>query len=75
MIAILSAVTQVDQVFVMTKGGPSNSTNLLLFYIYQQSVEHYDVGRASAATLLTLAALMGLTALSFRSLARREGGP
>jgi len=74
-IAILSAVTQVDQVFVMTKGGPSNSTNLLLFYIYQQAVEHYDVGRASAATLLTLAALMGLTALSFRSLARREGGP
>ena len=74
-IALLQAVTQVDQVFVMTKGGPSNSTSLLLFYIYQQAVEHYDVGRASAATLVTLAALMGLTALSFRSLAQREGGP
>jgi sn-glycerol 3-phosphate transport system permease protein len=74
-IALLQAVTQVDQVFVMTKGGPSNSTSLLLFYIYQQAVEHYDVGRASAATLVTLAALMGLTALSFRSLAKREGGP
>ena len=74
-IAVLQAVTQVDQVFVMTKGGPSNATNLLLFYIYQQAVEHYDIGRASAATLVTLAALMGLTALSFRSLAKREGGP
>jgi sn-glycerol 3-phosphate transport system permease protein len=74
-IAVLAAVTQVDHVFVMTKGGPSNATNLLLFYIYEQAVEHYDVGRASAATLLTLAALMGLTALSFRSLAKREGGP
>jgi sn-glycerol 3-phosphate transport system permease protein len=73
-IATLNAVTQVDHVFVMTKGGPSNSTNLVLFYIYQQAVEHYDIGKASAATLLTLAALMGLTALSFRTMANREGG-
>ena len=74
-IAGLNAVTQVDHVFVMTKGGPANSTNLVLFYIYEHSVEHYDVGKASAATLLSLAALMGLTALSFRTLAAREGGP
>jgi sn-glycerol 3-phosphate transport system permease protein len=73
-IALLQAVTQVDHVFVMTKGGPSNATNLVLFYVYQQAVEHYDVGKASAATLLSLAVLMGLTALSFRSLASREGG-
>jgi sn-glycerol 3-phosphate transport system permease protein len=72
-IAVLQAVTQVDHVFVMTKGGPSNATNLLLFYIYEQAVEHYDIGKASAATLLTLAALMALTAVSFRSLAGREG--
>ncbi|MEY9121615.1 sn-glycerol 3-phosphate transport system permease protein [Bradyrhizobium yuanmingense] len=74
-IATLNAVTQVDHVFVMTQGGPSNSTNLVLFYIYQQAVEHYDIGKASAATLLTLAALMALTALSFRTMANREGGP
>ena len=74
-IAILQAVTQVDHVFVMTKGGPANATNLVLFYIYQEAVEHYDVGKASAATLLSLAMLMALTALSFRSLASREGGP
>jgi len=74
-IATLNAVTQVDHVFVLTQGGPSNSTNLVLFYIYQQAVEHFDVGRASAATLLTLAALMALTALSFRTMAKREGGP
>jgi len=74
-IAILNAVTQVDHVFVMTQGGPSNATSLVLFYIYEQAVEHYDVGKASAATLLSLTVLMGLTALSFRSLASREGGP
>ncbi|WFU44762.1 sugar ABC transporter permease [Bradyrhizobium sp. CB82] len=74
-IAGLNAVTQVDHVFVMTKGGPSNATNLVLFYIYERAVEHYDVGKASAATLLSLGVLMGLTALSFRTIANREGGP
>ena len=74
-IATLNAVTQVDHVFVMTQGGPSNATSLLLFYIYEQAVEHYDVGKASAATLLSLGVLMALTALSFRTLASREGGP
>jgi len=73
-IAVLQSVTQVDHVFVMTKGGPANATNLVLFYIYQEAVEHYDVGKASAATLLSLGVLIGLTALSFRSLASREGG-
>ena len=51
-IALLKVVTQVDHVIVLTKGGPSNSTNLLLFYIYQPALENYDIGKASAATLL-----------------------
>ena len=47
-IGLLNVVTQVDHVFVLTKGGPSDSTNLLLFYVYQEAVESYDrqgVGR------------------------------
>lgn len=73
-IALLNIVTQVDHVFVLTKGGPSEATNLLLFYIYQQAVESYDVGRASAATLLSLAALLGITLLSLGTLERAFGG-
>src|SRR5262249_49555160 len=37
-IALINVVTQVDHVFVLTKGGPADSTNLLLFYVYQQAV-------------------------------------
>ena len=73
-IALLNAVTQVDQVFILTKGGPSNATNLLLFYIYEQATEHYDIGKASAATLISLVALMVLTATSLRSMKRAYGG-
>jgi sn-glycerol 3-phosphate transport system permease protein len=75
-IALLNVVTQVDHVFVLTKGGPSGSTNLLLFYIYEQAVERYDAGKAAAATVITLALLLALSATTLRPMERslaREG--
>ncbi|HEY5796516.1 MAG TPA: sugar ABC transporter permease, partial [Bosea sp. (in: a-proteobacteria)] len=72
-IGLLNVVTQVDHVFVLTKGGPSDSTNLLLFYVYQQAVENYDAGRAAAATLVMLALLLAVTASSLRTLERSFG--
>ena len=73
-IALLNVVTQVDHVFVLTKGGPSDSTNLLLFYVYQQAVESYDVGKASAATLVSLAMLIALAVTSLKTLEGAFGG-
>ena len=70
-IAIITAVVQVDHVIVMTKGGPNNATNLLLFYVYQQAHEFYDIGKATAATVVTLAFLLALSALSLRTMERR----
>lgn len=65
-IALLNVVTQVDHIFVLTKGGPSDSTNLLLFYVYQQAVERYDLGKAAAATIVSLIFLIALSTLSLR---------
>lgn len=73
-IALLNIVTQVDHVFVLTKGGPSEATNLVLFYIYQQAVENYDIGRASAATALSLLILFAITFASLGTLERSFGG-
>jgi sn-glycerol 3-phosphate transport system permease protein len=66
-------VTQVDHVFVLTKGGPSDSTNLLLFYVYQQAVESYDAGKAAAGTLVMLGLLLAISASSLRTLERSFG--
>ena len=67
-------VTQVDHIFVLTKGGPSDSTNLLLFYVYQEAVERYDIGKASAATVISLAILLSISAMSLRRV-ERGGDP
>lgn len=73
-IAVLNVITQVDHVFVLTKGGPSDSSNLILFYIYQQAVESYDIGKASAATMISLALLLVVTFSSLGTLERSYGG-
>jgi len=69
-IALVNVITQVDHVVVLTEGGPSDSTNLLLFYIYQQAHENYDYGKAAAATVLSVAGLLALSFLSLRTLER-----
>lgn len=69
-IALLNALTQVDHVVTMTRGGPSDSTNMLLYYIYQQSEQNMDAGLASAATVVSVAALLVLAMLALRTLER-----
>ncbi|GHD99736.1 ABC transporter permease [Allgaiera indica] len=69
-IALINSVTQIDHVVLLTQGGPSNSTNLLLYYIYQQAHQNYDYGLAAAATVVTLAMLLALSVISLKSLER-----
>lgn len=67
-IAALNVLTQVDLVVVMTNGGPSNSTSVILYYIYQQAHQNNDFGLASAATVVSVVALLVLSIGSLRTL-------
>lgn len=49
-----------EQVFVLTGGGPLNSTNIMVYYIYEQAFSLFDFGYGAAATILLLIAVMGL---------------
>lgn len=69
-ISTIYAVTQVDHIIVLTSGGPSDSTNIILNYIFQAAHEQRDFGRAAAATVLSVAALLALSLVSLRTLDR-----
>lgn len=69
-IAAVNVLVQVDHVIVMTGGGPSGSTNLLLSYIYQQAQQNNDPGLAAAATVVSVACLLALALVSLRTLER-----
>lgn len=69
-IAFLNVLTQVDHIVVMTRGGPSDATMTVLYYIYQQAHQNMDIGLASAATVVSVVALLMLSLLSLRTLER-----
>jgi sn-glycerol 3-phosphate transport system permease protein len=71
LIASINAFQSVDQIWLMTGGGPDNTTNLLLFYVYQVAFMFFDLGKAATLTVFLLAVLMAIAALSFGLLERR----
>ncbi|CAM3304487.1 MULTISPECIES: sugar ABC transporter permease [Brevibacillus] len=60
-----------DTIYVMTQGGPINSTNMLVFYIYEQGMDFYNGGAASAASVILLGLVGILTFLHFRVMGKR----
>ena len=73
-IALIQLLTSVDHVIVLTHGGPSNATNLLLYYIFQSAHENFDYGGAAAATLMSVAALLAISFTSLRVMERGTRG-
>ena len=44
-----------EQVYIITGGGPLNSTNVLVYYIYEQAFSRFEFGYAAAAATVLLA--------------------
>jgi multiple sugar transport system permease protein len=72
MVLLVSIITVIGsfQVFatiaVMTGGGPSNSTNVLVYYVYQQAFQRYEAGYASAGAVVLFAIVLALTVLQWQ---------
>lgn len=49
-----------EQVYIITGGGPLNSTNLLVYYIYEQAFSRFEFGYAAAAATILLIIAFGL---------------
>ena len=62
------SITQIDHVAVMTRGGPDNATTVLLYYIQNLAWDTHDLGKASAATFLTLAGLFAFSLINLKLL-------
>ncbi|MOA36913.1 sn-glycerol-3-phosphate transport system permease protein UgpA [compost metagenome] len=58
-----------DTVKVMTGGGPNNSTNTLVYYIFEHRTT--NIGYASATGVVLMAVIALLTFIYFRLLSRK----
>lgn len=69
--ALINAFRVVDQIVVMTSGGPDNATMLLLFYIYQTGFRFWDSSYAATLTVVLLVILAVTALVNFRWLDRK----
>jgi multiple sugar transport system permease protein len=53
-------------VFLMTAGGPGNSSLMLVLYIYRHAFQYFNMGYASALSWLLLLIVLVLTVIQFR---------
>ena len=70
MIALVSTISSISalkvfvEIYVMTKGGPLDSTKTIVYYIYEKAFENLDLGLASAGAVILLLIVMGFSILN-----------
>ena len=69
--AVLNSFKLVDHLFVLTKGGPDNASNLLLYYIFESAFSFFDTPYAATLTLVLLGLLALMALVQFFVLDRR----
>ncbi len=69
--ALINSVKLIDHLFILTKGGPSDASKLLLYYIWEMAFAFFDAPHAAALTILVLAVLCVVAAVQFFYLDRR----
>lgn len=57
-ISAISAMKVFAEIYVMTKGGPLNSSKTIVYYIYERAFENLDLGYASAMAVVLLIIVM-----------------
>src|SRR5436309_10918119 len=69
--AVINSFKLVDHLVIMTKGGPSNASSLLLYYIYEVAFTFQDAAYAATLTVVLLVVLSTLALVKFGYLDRR----
>lgn len=64
-VTTISSFQVFDLVYLMTQGGPENSTNIIVYDLYKQAFEFFRVGKASAIAYLLFFIILGLTSIQW----------
>jgi sn-glycerol 3-phosphate transport system permease protein len=62
-ILFLQGFQTFTQVYVMTQGGPNGATTTLVYYLYQEAFQFFNIGRAGAVSVMLLLVLLLATGI------------
>jgi multiple sugar transport system permease protein len=67
-VMITGSLLAFEQFYILTNGGPDNSTTSIVMVIVREAFTRFDLGSAAAVSVLVLAALVAFNALQLRML-------
>jgi len=60
LVTAISSFQVFDLIYVMTSGGPNNSTNVIVYSIYKYAFEYFDIGKSCALAYILFAIIFAL---------------
>ena len=72
LLRLITAFKTYDLIYVLTKGGPGTSTEVISYHIYRQAFTYLKTGNASAMSFILVIILLPLAYLAIRLLWRRR---
>ncbi|MEZ4768712.1 MAG: sugar ABC transporter permease [Caldilineales bacterium] len=71
-IAFIGAFQTIDHIFVLTGGGPSRASTVLLYELWTVRFENLDIGKSAAITVILIGVLLLFTVTNFVLSERQE---
>jgi len=65
-VSMINAFQTFGQIDILTKGGPMDSTNVIVYSIYKDAFINYNVGSASAQAVILFFVILVVTILQFK---------
>ena len=69
-VSIFNSFQVFSTIHIMTQGGPNNATNVVIYQMYQEAFQFFNIGKASALTFVIFCAVLLLTVVFIRSTQR-----
>ena len=66
-ITTISSFQIFDLIYLMTQGGPMESTNVLVYWIYKNAFEFFNIGEASAGAYILFLIVLLLTIVQWKT--------
>ena len=69
LVAVISAISATkvfEEIYVMTQGGPRNSSKTVVYYLYERAFQDLDINYACTIGLVLFLGILGLSILNLR---------
>ncbi len=64
---VISSFQVFDLVYLMTEGGPENSTMIMVYWLFKQAFEYFNIGKASAIAYILFIIILVLTLIQWKT--------